>query len=503
MQQSPNVVTVSSNHIQHSKHYQSRPHDKKDLQATTLRSNFRHKGCFLEFIDFHPMLDCGPDKPGTGKLPFRDPFRKMPSDSHNRSQREYGASTLFALAQPVLLREEFFGGIAFERVSKRAHYLDSVGFRILRNLADSSAPLRVKATTATEETAVDDLIDAGLIHSGVGASSRFIAAKDNTVNFLQAPLLVEIELTLGCFRSCRHCAYSSSPTASRAGELTADQWSRVFTQLAEMGVAIVQFTGGDPFFRQDFPEILATADECGLAIYPRSDTAAISPKHLQALKGLQNLWLVGTSCDGADTAMHNWMRGEGAFETFVRRAEALAAAEIPLVVGATLHAGNFKTVREIGRLATSLGAKYFDIGFLAPVGRAINMQEHVCSAYQIEDSLYQYLEGLSAGDYFAFQSHYETRLQSGLGISDLVEILPHIPYMTEWPFSRMRIDPTGNVYTAGKVRGSVLARGYNVLHDDVNIIWHDSPNLNYLRQAAAGCRVHTLDYRTIGEYVHV
>lgn len=500
MQQSIDAVKLRSIHVPEGSRKNSLPSHPEHLQAKTLSNNFRHSGCFLEFVDLHPMLDCGPDEPGTGPInrrrPFRDPFRQT-------LPRGYDATSSLALAQPVLLREEFFGGIAFETRSKRARYLDHIGFGILQELAHSVSSTDIHPTTIAEEAAISELIDAGLIHSGPAAPARFISAKDSTINYLQAPLLVEIELTLGCFRSCRHCAYGSSPEAARAGELTTKQWRDVFAQLAEIGVAIVQFTGGDPFFRKDASDIFAAADDCGLAIYPRSDTAAINAANLQALKDLRNLWVIGTSCDGADKSTHDWMRGDGAFETFVRRASALAKAEIPFVVGATLHAGNFKTVREMGRLATSLGATYFDIGYLAPVGRAGNMRDHLCSPDQIEESLHQYLEGLSAGEYCAFQSHYETRITSGLGVSDLVELIPHLPYLTEWPFSRMRIDPTGNVYTAGKVRGSVLSRGYNVVRDEVDAIWRNAPNLNYLRQVADGCRVHTLDCRTIGEHINV
>lgn len=492
--------------VPHSQSEMLTDEERRNLQERTLRNNFHVDGCRLHFIDLHPMLDCGPDRIGRVRRPFRDPFRRqedpVPVDDRNRE-----GLVGVGLAKPLILRQEFFGGIAYDIEYKRAHYFDHSAFAVLERIAGAERGIlstdAISAQSQNERSAYNALFEDGLIAVGSDANAFVHHMKDKSINHLQSPLLVEIELTMACHRSCRHCAYGSSPQSSREGELSSEQWRSVFEKLADQGVAIVQFTGGDPFFRSDALEIMAAADALGLVVYPRSDTAALNTRLLSGLSGLRNLWIVGTSCDGADAEQHDWMRGSGAFDLFVKRARAMAEASVPFVVGATLHKGNYRTVRKMGCLATELGASHFDIGFLAPVGRASTMESYVCDAIEIGAALQEYLDGLRAGEYSAFQSHYDTRIESGIGVADLVELMPAIPYLTEWPFSRMRVDPKGNVYTAGKVRGSVLSRGYNALHDGIDDIWMHSPNLHYLRRAADGCRIHALDYRTIGEHIHV
>ena len=86
------------------------------------------------------------------------------------------------------------------------------------------------------------------------------------------PLAVLLELTHRCPLQCPYC---SNPVAmERANaELTTDEWKRVLTELSEIGVLQVHFSGGEPTARKDLVELVRHATEAGL--YTNLITSAV------------------------------------------------------------------------------------------------------------------------------------------------------------------------------------------------------------------------------------
>ncbi|MEU7905263.1 radical SAM protein [Actinoplanes sp. NPDC049118] len=456
-------------------------------QERVLESNFVQAGPLYQVQDLHPMLDCAcAPEPWirfgvTGKSGLLD--------------------QMFSVPFRAKLREEFFGGILYDCVNHRHYMLNHEAFHVFKQFGEEARPghhLIGQLDHDRGEETLQHLVGAGLIAASAEVPDMEVfGARDLSLAYLQSPIIVEVEVTYGCFRTCKHCAYESSPDARRPDELTAPQWAEIFRKLAAAGVLIVQLTGGDPLFRDDSFDIVQAASDAGMSVYVRSDTAALSPANVRRLKDLPGLWHVGTSMDGADATSHDWMRGKGAFSTLQKRVEILAAAGIDVSVGATLHRGNYASVRKIGQAAVSFGAKWFDIGFLSPVGRGVQLQDLVLDGSQTREALDLYLEGIRAGDYVPSHSHYLRRADSDQPFNDLATLVDRMPYLTEWPFSRLRLDPTGSSYTAGKLKGSDYAGGFNLTSCEVEQVWDHSPNLVQLRELGAGGRIHSLDYRLL------
>ncbi|MFF2142148.1 radical SAM protein [Kitasatospora sp. NPDC058190] len=463
-----------------------------NTQEKILRENFERSGPFFLSRDLHPMLDCA-------CAPEFATYKTSAGDI------EAILDVPIGVPFNAKLREEFFGGILFDRDQHRHFMVDRTAYEILREAAAGHCTGRelLHLTEHSDETGQGRKTLGALLQNnllgplGTGSTVEHFAARDLSLNYLQSPIIVEVEVTYGCFRACRHCAYESSPEARMPEELTAPQWGAIFGKLAEAGVLIVQLTGGDPLFRDDSFDIVEAADAAGLSVYVRSDTAALNPQNVDRLKALRGLWHVGTSIDGADAQTHDWMRGRGAFDMLRERVGVLAAAGIPVAAGATLHKNNHTTVREIGRRVTEFGAQWFDIGFLSPVGRGVNLRDLVLNEAEIRESLDLYLQGVRSGDYAPSHSHYVRRGQTAQPFADLTDLVDKLPYLTEWPFSRMRLDPLGSSYTAGKLKGSDFSGGHNMTDSSVAHIWDNSPNLAQLRELGAGGRIHSLDYRLL------
>lgn len=458
-------------------------------QLRAIQSSFTRNGTLYVSDDVHSMLDCAT----TWDVGIPPVAQAAP----------HPEATL-GIAADGVLREEFFGGLYFNRTIHRQAMVDPVGFDVLRSLVATGArstnglveALRPVHGGAAVTRAVTDLVASGVLVEGARAEVRYIEANDLSKAYLQAPTIVEAELTYGCFRACRHCAYSSSPTASTDDELSARAWAEVFAKLADAGVFVIQLTGGDPLYRSDSFDIVEAADRAGLSVYVRSDTVALTDENLDRLQGLNNLWHIGTSIDGADEASHDWMRGKGAFATLIERMTRLAERGVPVAAGATLHRSNAAMVQEIGRVAVENGARWYDIGFLSPVGRGTALAPMVLDEPGVRGALDSYLAGAEAGLYEPSHAHYARRIGRDEPFADIEPLLAAFPFVTEWPWSRLRVSPTGSTYTAGKLKGSDFAGGFNLTTSDVVDVWDTSPNLIKLRELGGG-RIHSLDFRLL------
>lgn len=71
------------------------------------------------------------------------------------------------------------------------------------------------------------------------------------------PLSVLAELTYRCVYRCPHCCLW--PRGGRRAELDAAAWKDIFAQLAGAGTLFLVLSGGEPFLREDFYELLGAA----------------------------------------------------------------------------------------------------------------------------------------------------------------------------------------------------------------------------------------------------
>lgn len=417
-----------------------------------------------------------------------------------------------------ILRGEFFGGLLWDNRRFEQVAFDQASYALAVLLLDGPERYGALEEILTRggfarseiEVSVRCLLDVRILTTDVVEfhELRHFPMRDAELSYLQAPTVVEAELTYGCFRACKHCAYNSSPDFDTSTDISAAEWSVIIQKLADAGVFVLQMTGGDPFFRKnDIFDIIAMANDAGLSILLRSDTVSVPPSRYAALAGMQNLWHLGTSMDGATSAQHDWMRGPGAFRVMEDRIPKLVKAGVRVSCGTTLHKGNIGELEAMGELATAWGASWFDIGFLAPSGRGAELAEYVLEPSQIAEAIERYVAAAAAGSFVPLHSHYRRRSIGLVGPSVLTRdeldvVGAGLPYMTEWPFSRLRVEPTGTTYTAGKLKGTDFSGGYSLIHHDLSLVWDTSPNLVRLRNRGTGRRMHSLDVRilkSIGE----
>ena len=96
------------------------------------------------------------------------------------------------------------------------------------------------------------------------------------------PVAVLLEVTHRCPLQCPYC---SNPVELDRGstELTTDEWKKVLSELAEIGVLQVHFSGGEPTARKDLVELVKHATDAGLYTNLITSAVLLSREKLAAL----------------------------------------------------------------------------------------------------------------------------------------------------------------------------------------------------------------------------
>ncbi len=200
-------------------------------------------------------------------------------------------------------------------------------------------------------------------------SGREMPAFLRNVDFSRAPFLVIWETTQACELVCRHCRASARPWRDPE-ELTTEEGLRVVRQTAEMGTPLLIFSGGDPVNRPDLFDLVRAAKERGLraATIPAA-TNRLTSELVQGLKdaGLDQMAL---SLDFPRPELHDAFRGvPGAFARTMEAAAWARERRLPLQINTTVCGDTAPYLEEMAALVQRLGAVFWEVFFLVPMGR--------------------------------------------------------------------------------------------------------------------------------------
>ena len=189
------------------------------------------------------------------------------------------------------------------------------------------------------------------------------------LNFDETPFLAIWEVTQSCDLACKHCRAAAQPIA-HPDELTNAEGKTLIDQIAEMGVPIFVFTGGDPMKRKDVFELISYAAGKGVqvALTP-SATPLLTREAIFKLKGA-GLVRLGISLDGSTAEIHDAFRGlPGAWARTIQAIEWANEAGIPIQVHTTISRHNAHDLDSLCALFEKLAIVMWNVFFLVPVGR--------------------------------------------------------------------------------------------------------------------------------------
>ncbi len=245
------------------------------------------------------------------------------------------------------------------------------------------------------------------------------------MDFNAKPAVVIWEVTQACGLACVHCRAEARPRRDPR-ELSTEEGLGLVDQVADSGAPLLVLTGGDPMERPDLEAFVHRGVSRGLhvALSPSATAKATRPA-LLALKAA-GLHRVAVSLDSHLEKNHDaFRRVAGSYRRTLEIARDAREIGLPLQVGTTICALNFRDLEAMAESVGALGVVLWSVFFLVPTGRA--GAGLMISAAECEDVLNR-LYDLSRRAPFAIKTteglHYRRIVaeragrRSGSGIND-------------------------------------------------------------------------------------
>jgi pseudo-rSAM protein/SPASM domain protein len=193
----------------------------------------------------------------------------------------------------------------------------------------------------------------------------------------QRPVVVW-NVTRGCNLSCEHC-YASAEAGRAEGELTTEEGKALLDDLADYGVPVVLFSGGEPLVRDDLEELVAYADDLGLRPVLSSNGTLVTEERAQALKDA-GLKYAGISIDGLPETNDEIRGQDGAFDAALEGIETFQKVDLKTGLRFTITEHNVADLEELIDLLELVDVDRFCFYHLSYGGRGTEIQDIDLSA---------------------------------------------------------------------------------------------------------------------------
>jgi len=188
-----------------------------------------------------------------------------------------------------------------------------------------------------------------------------------------APIRMDLALTFRCQNDCVHC-YSGGPRKSV--ELTTDEWKKTIERLYELGIFIVDFTGGEPTLREDLPELLLHAQRRGVVTGLVTNGRRLKDREYVDKLVSAGLDFAQITIESHDPSVHDLItKAEGSWKETVQAIKNVLETPIYLTTNTTLNKYNSKDFLETIDFLHESGIEVFGCNSLIYSGKAPSIAE--------------------------------------------------------------------------------------------------------------------------------
>jgi radical SAM protein with 4Fe4S-binding SPASM domain len=186
------------------------------------------------------------------------------------------------------------------------------------------------------------------------------------------PPIVVWNCTQRCNLNCIHC-YARAQDRSYTGELTTTEGKAFIQDIADFGVPVILFSGGEPTLRQDILELAMWAGDLGVRPVLSTNGTLITAQVADEIAKV-GFGEVGISIDGIGTVNDRFRGQEGAFEAALQGIRHLVALEHRVSLRLTITQHNYREIPAIFDLVEREGIDRICFYHLTYTGRASDIQ---------------------------------------------------------------------------------------------------------------------------------
>lgn len=334
------------------------------------------------------------------------------------------------------------------------------------------------------------LIDASPVHADPADGLAVLEQRKSQAETFGIPLAVLAELTHRCPLQCPYC---SNPVELERGsaELSTDEWKRVLSELAAIGVLQIHFSGGEPTARKDLVELVQHATDVGLYTNLITSAVLLTKDKLTALADA-GLCHVQISFQGSERDVAD--RVAGLKDAHAKKIEAAGWTRelgLPLTVNAVMHRQNLFQLADIIQMAVDLDADRLEVANVQYYGWALKNRaalmptiEQIDETSRIVEEAEVRLRGILAIDYVV-PDYYALRPKKCMG---------------GWGRQFFNISPSGKIlpcHAAETITGLAFE---SVREHSIAWIWQNSEAFNRYRgtswmpEPCQSCDYREIDY---------
>ncbi|WP_144796790.1 TIGR04347 family pseudo-SAM/SPASM protein [Halorubrum depositum] len=291
--------------------------------------------------------------------------------------------------------------------------------------------------------------------------------------------------TKRCNLYCEHC-YAAADKERAPNELSTAEGKALIDDLAEFGVPVLLFSGGEPLVREDLADLVAYADDAGIRPVLSTNGTLLTRESARELKAA-GLKYAGVSVDGLPERNDRIRGEEGAFDAAVRGIEACLDVGLKTGLRYTITEHNVEDLAGVVDLLVDVGVDRFCFYHLDYGGRGAEIADvdlspeatrkavaDLCDLTREYHAAGEEIETLLVGNY-ADAGHLVEYADREIGTDRARLIYDHL--------RRNGGDPTGervaDVDPVGNVHLTQFWQGYspgNVRDRSFGAIWSDESN---------------------------
>ena len=303
---------------------------------------------------------------------------------------------------------------------------------------------------------------------------------------MRTPRSLEIEITSRCNLRCRYCYFFNNPAVDYR-EMSTNEWLKFFDELGSLGIMQVTLAGGEPFIRDDLPQLLAGIVRNKMRFALLSNGTLIEDKIAAFIAGTGRCDYVQVSVDGSCAQTHDSCRGVGSFDRAICGIQTLQRHGVKQAVRVTIHRYNVHDLENIVHLLLEeLGLQSFGINSAGYLGTCcinaddllLNVQERQVAMATLLRLVEQYPGRIAASAGPLAEGHSWRRMEKAR--SQGAPAFHNGGRLTGCgcPVSKIAVRADGTIVPCNMLAHVELGR---VNHDSLTDIWRNSVELNELR----------------------
>jgi len=304
---------------------------------------------------------------------------------------------------------------------------------------------------------------------------------------MNTPKMVDLSITNRCNLRCKYCSHFDS-AGDVGGDLPKEEWLRFFEELNRYSVTRVSIEGGEAFVRDDLKEIIMGVVQNRMRFSILSNGTLITDEMAAFIGSTRRCDLIQLSIDGSIPITHDFSRGKGTFYRVMNGLDILQRNSAPVTVRVTIHKKNVNDLENTAKLLLEdVGLPSFSTNSASYMGLCRKNSEQLQLNAQERSLAMEILLKLSR--------KYGSRVSAMAGplaeASDWMRIekarkegnggLHDRGYLTSCRgmFNKLAVRADGAIVPCNQLSHIELGR---INKDDIREIWHESPELNKLRE---------------------